>query len=873
MSVEVYRDEWGIPHLRADSARELAHAQGRNAAADRGWQIEVERHRSQGTSAAFLGREAAGWDRFARQARIDDTARRCYSALDEETRGWLDAYVAGVDAGLRELGGAAPEFARAGLEPGRWRPWTPLGIWLSTHILFTGLPGKLWRDEVVRRVGPGAVGLFATDGPGTSGSNGWLVTGDRTATGGPLIAGDPHRYIEDPGVYQQIRLACPEYDVVGLAVPGVPGVGHFGHTGTVAWAITNAMADYQDLYRERLRRLPDGGVEALGPDGWRPAFRSVETFEVAGAPPQEVEVVETERGTVVIGGPDEGEGIALRQPPRVREDLGFAALPALLRARTVADVDRAFDRWAEPVNVVQAADTEGGLLHRVAGAVPERDPENLLRVVPAHEPRHAWRGLRELPREPVGTVAVMANQRGLAAPLGIEFAPPHRADRIRELLDAQDVWTAPGMAAVHTDTRLASARPLLDLVARLDGLGPDAEALTKRLLAWDRHMDADSADAAAYARVRAAVVRKLAAHPAFAPLTGMGEAYPEVFRPWLALVPRIAYALETLLTTDQFPDVDRETVVREAVEEAAAATAAGETWGDRHRLAAWRALPEDGDEAAPGLPGDHDCVLSTSSVPGITDLSARGPAARYVWDVADRANSLWVVPLGASGIPGSPHRRDQLPLWLRGGLVPVITDWNRLTKETPMRESTVYERTVEGFGTVRVVPVDPAADLDVIHGWVREERARFWGMEGASREQVRETYEHLDSLTTHHAHLVRLDGEPVALFQTYEPEADRVSECYEVEDGDIGVHFLIAPAAGGAVRGFTGALMTVLVAYALEGHGKRRIVVEPDARNTKAVALLERAGFALGPEIVLPEIDLPEVFLPEKRARIAFLER
>ncbi|WP_432178764.1 GNAT family N-acetyltransferase [Streptomyces sp. NBC_00063] len=873
MSVEVYRDEWGIPHLRAASARELAHAQGRNAAADRGWQIEVERHRSQGTSAAFLGREAAGWDRFARQARIDDTARRCYHALDEETRGWLDAYVAGVDAGLRELGSAAPEFARAGLEPGRWRPWTPLGVWLSTHILFAGFPGKLWRDEIVRRIGPGAVGLFATDGPGTSGSNGWLVTGDRTATGGPLIAGDPHRFIEDPGVYQQIRLACPEYDVVGLAVPGVPGIGHFGHTGTVAWAITNAMADYQDLYRERLRRLPDGGVEALGPDGWRPAFRSVETFEVAGAPPQEVEVVETERGTVVIGGPDEGEGIALRQPPRVREDLGFAALPALLRARTVADVDRAFDRWAEPVNVVQAADTEGGLLHRVAGAVPERDPENLLRVVPAHEPRHAWRGLRELPREPVGTVAVMANQRGLAAPLGIEFAPPHRADRIRELLDAQDVWTAPGMAAVHTDTRLASARPLLDLVARLDGLGPDAEALAKRLLAWDRHMDADSVDAAAYARVRAAVVRKLAAHPAFAPLTGMGEAYPEVFRPWLALAPRIAYALETLLTTDQFPDVDRETVVREAVEEAAAATATGETWGDRHRLAAWRALPEDGDEAAPGLPGDHDCVLSTSSVPGITDLSARGPAARYVWDVADRANSLWVVPLGASGIPGSPHRRDQLPLWLRGGLVPVITDWNRLTKETPMPESTVYERTVEGFGTVRVAPVDPAADLDVIHGWVREERARFWGMEGASREQVRETYEHLDSLTTHHAHLVRLDGEPVALFQTYEPEADRVSECYEVEDGDIGVHFLIAPATGGAVRGFTGALMTVLVAYALEGHGKRRIVVEPDARNTKAVALLERAGFALGPEIVLPEIDLPEVFLPEKRARIAFLER
>ena len=79
--------------------------------------------------------------------------------------------------------------------------------------------------------GDDAIELFATDGPGTSGSNGWLVTGERTATGAPIIAGDPHRFIEDPGVYQQIRLSCPEFDVVGLAVPGVPGIAHFGHTG------------------------------------------------------------------------------------------------------------------------------------------------------------------------------------------------------------------------------------------------------------------------------------------------------------------------------------------------------------------------------------------------------------------------------------------------------------------------------------------------------------------------------------------------------------------------------------------------------------------------------------------------------------------
>lgn len=139
----------------------------------------------------------------------------------------------------------------------------------------------------MRRLGVEAVGLFATDGNGTSGSNGWLVSGARTVTGHAVIGGDPHRFIEDPGVYQQIHLACPEFDVVGLAVPGVPGIAHFAHTGHVAWAITNAMADYQDLYRERLRVVgSSSSVEALGADGeWRVAARHVERVEVAGVSP------------------------------------------------------------------------------------------------------------------------------------------------------------------------------------------------------------------------------------------------------------------------------------------------------------------------------------------------------------------------------------------------------------------------------------------------------------------------------------------------------------------------------------------------------------------------------------------------------------
>ncbi|MGW0895451.1 penicillin acylase family protein [Streptomyces goshikiensis] len=682
---EVYRDAWGIPHLRASDALGLSYAQGRTTALDRAWQLEVERHRAQGSSAAFLGAESVAWDRFARQSRLADTAATCYEALDPETAAWVRAYVDGVNDGLAEGAARDERFARTGHTPAPWEPWVPLAIWIATHILFAGFATKLWRERVARALGDDAVTLFATDGPGTVGSNGWLVPGDRTATGAAIIAGDPHRFIEDPGVYQQIRLACPEFDVLGIAVPGIPGLGHFGHTGSAAWAITNAMSDYQDLYAEQLRPTADGaGIEALGPDGvWEPVHRHTETISVRGADPVEIEVLETARGPVIIRDDLDGGGqtLALRCPPRVRRDLGFSTLPALLRARTVADIDRALDGWAEPVNVVHAADSEGGLLHRVAGAVPLRDPAGRLRPVPAWEPRYAWQGWARTPAEPVQGFAVMANARGIASPLGVEFAPPHRANRIRELLSGSADWTPKAMADVHQDTYLGSAGPLLALLPGLDGLSPEAAALRERLLAWDRHMAAGSTDATVFSAFRTATVRHFAADPVFAGLTDAPSG-PEVFHPWLYLVPKIGYALEGLLTTSLLPGLDRAAHVRAALEETAAAARPDTPWSQVHRLTPWSALP-DPDAEWPGLGGDHDCVNATSTVPGFTDLTARASAARYVWDLARREDSLWAVPLGADGVTGSPHHRDQLPLWARCELIPVVTDWDRLTKETP----------------------------------------------------------------------------------------------------------------------------------------------------------------------------------------------
>uniref|UniRef100_UPI001FE66BF9 penicillin acylase family protein n=1 Tax=Micromonospora maritima TaxID=986711 RepID=UPI001FE66BF9 len=500
-TTRVDRDPWGVPQLWADDVVALAHLQGRVAARDRAWQISVERWRAEGRLAARVGAAELPWDRFARRARLDDTARRCHERLDPATRRWVEAYVDGVNAGLVEGAAAAPEFAATGAAPEPWQPWSPLGVFLVQHVLFSTFPNKLWHAHVARTLGPDAVGLFAVEGPASSGSNAWALPADPATGRGPVLAGDPHRLIELPGIYQQVRLACPEFDVVGLAFPGVPGLPHFGHAGHVAWAVTNAMADYQDLYREQLRRDGDR-VLVRDADGWTPVARHVEEIEVRGGTPERVEVIETPRGPVIDHDRVTGEAISLRTPSRVEARLGFEALLPLLRARDTADVADALRHWVEPVNSVLAADTGGAVRRLVAGLVPVRDERCRREPVPGWQSRHHWRGDYLPPvDEKVEGVAVCANdRRDDVAAYGVDFAPPHRARRIRALL--ADGVDAP---AVHTDARLPES-PLHRLLDRLDPDRLDAPArrLRRRLIHWDRAMAAGSVEAGAFAAWRAA---------------------------------------------------------------------------------------------------------------------------------------------------------------------------------------------------------------------------------------------------------------------------------------------------------------------------------------------------------------------------------
>ncbi|MBD7919011.1 penicillin acylase family protein [Cellulomonas sp. Sa3CUA2] len=721
MRFELFRDAWGVPHVRASDELALAYGQGWVTARDRTWQVQTDRWRAEGRLAEHIGDGGVAWDVVAHRLLLPDTAQRAYAALGDDDRAWVDAYTAGVNAGLasaprpvevdeldRVLGSTTPD------DP--WPAWAPLGVFLVQHALFSTFPRVLWHDHLVRSARysghPGLaavepldlVRLFdpAADGP-TSGSNAWALHGSRTTSGAPLLAGDPHRVLELPGPYQQIRLACPEYDVLGLAFPGVPGLPHFGHTGGAAWGITNAVAHAAEVYRELLSRVGDEW-QSLGPDGFERVTRTSAQVLVRGGEPLALDLLETARGPVVVRGMATGrpvdqddvttgalpqvtleEARSVRLQPRVDADLGFACLRPLLRARTAGDVAAALTGWVDPVNRVVAADTAGVVLTFDAGRVADRAPDD--RVLPlrawaaAHTPRR-WRVLTA-PRE-VTDAVVDANEWPATADRhhGSVYTPD-RAARLRTLLAQRPTWDVDDLPDLHGDTHWAGAGRLLRHVAGLAGLSAPAAAVRDGLLAWDLHMDAGSPQAALLADLRAALVLRIVEEPTLVALAAPHRAGP-AFDAWFSLRGRVGAALTALLDRTDL-GIDGPAHVRAALEDVAA-RADGGTWGARHTVLPAHVLadvPGADVPTVPALPlgGDQDTVRCTGTVPGVTDRAFRGSVARWVWDLADRSRSRWGVPFGTSGDPRSPHFADQHATWADAGTVEVVTDWALLTPE------------------------------------------------------------------------------------------------------------------------------------------------------------------------------------------------
>ena len=257
----IYRDAQGVPHVRATSIDDLAHGQGLVTARDRAWQLEFLRRRATGTTAEAFGPSGVPWDRLARRTGIADTARRAHDRLTPETRAFVASYVAGVNDGLHA---DAPELEALGIEPAALGGVDPAG----------GLPRPApalrqpARQAVVRPRPRGARRRRRPALARGSAPERQQRVGGRRRHGRPAAtrssAATRTAPSRAPASTSRSGSRATSSTSSGFAFPGVPGIQHFAHAGDVAWAITNAMADYQDVYAEQLR-LVDGRVEALRP--------------------------------------------------------------------------------------------------------------------------------------------------------------------------------------------------------------------------------------------------------------------------------------------------------------------------------------------------------------------------------------------------------------------------------------------------------------------------------------------------------------------------------------------------------------------------------------------------------------------------------
>jgi penicillin amidase len=740
---EVWRDADGIPHVLAASARDAFLAQGFVHAQDRLWQMEYDRRRAAGRWAEYAGQAGVAQDLHLRRLGLAATARTDYDALGPEAREMLDAYAAGVNAFLRSTAALPVEFRLLGVRPEPWQPWDSIAVFKVRHVEMGPYQAKLWRARLLRHLGPRltaalcpgtqpnptlilppggrdggtpdgaqalferAAALFAATGGWEGGSNNWALAGRRTASGKPLVAGDPHRALDVPNVYYQNHLACPAFDAIGLSFPGVPGLPHFGHNRDVAWCVTHAMADAQDLFLERFDPQDPGRYAFRG--DWRRAEVRRETIQVRGGAPVPVTIALTHHGPIIAGEPERGYALALRYTATAEPNPTFEALRPMLAATSADALEAAMRPWVDPVNNLVFADA-AGIRYRTRGRVPVRAPANAWLPVPGWDGEHEWQGaipFEEMPsvREPETGWLATANSRiagaGYRHYIGLDFAPDFRTRRVIARLRPLHDATAADMAAIHADR---VSIPAQELVALLDGLepaGPAASDALARLRVWDGTMDPSGAAPAIYAVFRERLVRNLLA-PLLGPLgaeafgTAPGAPVTHLARLKARLAGWIRSDDRTLLPAGATWPAALAQAFADAVAELQAdlgPDAAGWRWDrlhvtrPRHPLSA--VFPDAAallDPPSVGVGGDGDTVQASSFVPGAGYAVTGTSVARYVFDLGDWNRSAWIVPLGASGHPGSPHFADQVQDWAAVRLRPMRYDWARIRAEAEQHQ-------------------------------------------------------------------------------------------------------------------------------------------------------------------------------------------
>src|SRR6266699_3038910 len=556
--VEIIFDRFGVPHIYAENEDDLFFAQGYVHAQDRLWQMELNRRTGSGRLSEIFGEVAIEADRFCRRLGMHRAARAEEARLPEHNRRILDAYARGVNAYIERNKNNLPvEFTLLRFKPAPWQiadsiqwakmmGWNLGGNW-ETEIIRARIVARLGAERAARLeagydphhpliVPPGIeykginLGMLEQyeqlkqlSGFGMLGaSNNWVVDGTMSTTGAPILCNDPHLGQIIPSIWYECHLVAAGIDVIGASFPGTAGV-VIGHNQHIAWGITNAVSDVEDLYIEKLNAENPTLYEYEGK--WEEAQIVREEIRVRGSKTPLLEEVRiTRHGPILTRLPAASNGASVKAGQNGAQS-GAAELPLALRwtgleqCNVISAVEKlnraanweefkdALRDWDVPPQNMIYGDKEGNIGYVMAGAIPIRAKGQHLLPSPGWTGEYEWTGFipfEELPQiyNPQQHFIVTANNRVVddSYPYYItnEWLNGYRAQRIRDLLTSKGKLALEDMAMIQGDQYSLPAVEIVPHMLRVQGTTPVEKAALDLLRTWNYVLAHDSVPASIY---------------------------------------------------------------------------------------------------------------------------------------------------------------------------------------------------------------------------------------------------------------------------------------------------------------------------------------------------------------------------------------
>jgi len=733
--MDIRVDKWGVPHITAQNAHDVFFGQGFCAARSRMFQLDWWRRRGLGRISEVLGSSYVERDRAARLFLYRGDMRSEWLAYGNDTKDIVTAFTAGINSWIDQTREnpelLSPEFSLLGYEPDYWcesdvvrirshglyanieqevaraitirdfgaevddlrkkrEPWQPVRI-------PDGLNLDLIHDGVLAtyRLGMGPVTANASmTPPSPDGSNNWVISGERTETGRPILANDPHRAMTAPSLRYVVHLKCPEFDVIGAGEPALPGIS-IGHNGSVAFGLTIWNADQEDLYVYELN--PEDAQLYRYRDTWVRMERRVENVGIAGGEGAEVELLFTKHGPVIHVDTERRTAFGVRAAWLEPGMAPYLSSLGNLYSRDANDVRKVLNRWGAPgVNHVYA-DVDGSIGWSPRALVPIRPNWDGLLPVPG-DGRYEWDGFQvasDLPQvvdPPKGWVA-SANQMNLPpkedwdpVPVSYEWYAPYRMHRIDEVLSCNDAFTVETAARLQNDYLSVPARTICGLLPDEPFASKEAEVGRKLLRNWNHEILADSSAALLFEAWFRSELRDWLLEDAISGLVDPSK-MAEALR---AVKPKehvIGDASTDMLLFDRLAGGrDRLAQVFEQTLGVAVARLR-RCFGDDIGTWAWgRASVSRLDHMASGhfetapswvtvgpkpKSGSSETVGLAAPSP-INGIEVTGASFRIVVDVGSWDNSLVINSPGQDGDPRSEHYSDLYETWLSDEYFPLI---------------------------------------------------------------------------------------------------------------------------------------------------------------------------------------------------------